>query len=117
MPSLSLHPIFKVPSETYSSLKRTARRNVVAFKGTEVYVAVASTVRCAELREWYAMDTEPEMDKSYYQVTNSLDFPILMTDSSIPQLDVCHTTTGVELFGDTISVYWCTRPCNHHVPT
>jgi hypothetical protein len=50
-------------------LNRTARRNVVAFKGTEVYVAVGSTVRCAELREWYAMDSESEDDKSYYQVS------------------------------------------------
>jgi hypothetical protein len=68
MPSLSQHPLFKVPSGTYSSLKRTTRRNVVAFKGTEVYVAIGSTVRCAELRERDAMDSESEDDKSYYQV-------------------------------------------------
>ena len=69
MPSLSQHPIFSVPNETYSSLKRTTRRNVVAFKGTEVYVAIGSTVRCAEMREWYAMDSDSEDDKSYYQVS------------------------------------------------
>ena len=69
MPSLSSHPVFNTPNGTYSSLQNTARRNVVAFKGTEVYLAVGSAVRCADLREWYAMDTEPQDDKSYYQVS------------------------------------------------
>src|SRR5271154_2127312 len=116
MPSLSQHPIFSVPSETYYSLKRTTRRNVVAFKGTEVYVAVGSTVRCAELREWYAMDSESEDDKSYYQVrTHWISF--LMVDSSISKLDVSDTGTGVELLRDTISVCRNTQPRSHHVPT
>ena len=69
MPSLSSHPIFKFddgPLPIYKDLEE-GRRNIIAFKGTEVYVAVGSTVRYAELREWYAMD-EVEQDEEYYQV-------------------------------------------------
>ena len=116
MQSRSSHPIFNVPNRTYSSLKGTTRRNVIAFKGTEVYVAVGSTVRCAELREWYAMDTEFEDDKSYYQVRPHWS-SFLMVDSSISKLDVSYTGTGVELLRDTISVCRNTRPRSHHVPT
>jgi hypothetical protein len=70
MPSLSSHPIFLF--DTSSQVPKGAtRRNIIAFKGTEVYVAVGSTVRYAELREWYAMDDEP-VDKNYHQVSSSL---------------------------------------------
>ena len=67
MPPLSSHPIFRIDTGSFDALEGKGRRNVVSFKGTEVYVAVGSTVRYAELREWYAMDGEPE-DGSYYQV-------------------------------------------------
>jgi len=67
MPSLASHPIFRIDDDAFSSLKGTGC-NVLAFKGTQVYVAVGSTVRFAELREWFAMDTEPQDEKQYYQV-------------------------------------------------
>ena len=67
MPSLSSHPCFQVNDGLSFQQKNPVRRNIVAFKGTEVYVAVGSTVRYAELREWYARDKEPE-DESLYQV-------------------------------------------------
>ena len=85
MPSLSSHPIFKIDKGVYRSFKKDARRNVVAFKGTEVYVAVGSRVRCAELREWYAMDEEPQ-DGTHYQVLLSLIY--LIADSRIPKRDI-----------------------------
>lgn len=66
MPSLSSHPIFLFDSTT-NIFEGTTRRNVVAFKGTEVYVAVGSTVRYADLREWFALDDGPS-DKKYYKV-------------------------------------------------
>ena len=66
MPSLSSHPIFQIENKQYAVFKKDLRRNVVAFQGTEVYVAVGSTVRCAELREWYA--NEDQRDKKPYQV-------------------------------------------------
>jgi hypothetical protein len=69
MPPLSSHPIFKVRNEALGSFKQNRRRNIVAFKGTEVYIALGSTVLCAELRDWYAMDGEPKDDKKYYQVS------------------------------------------------
>lgn len=68
MPSLSSHPIFQIDKTEYDSFQKDARRNVVAFKGTEVYVAVDSTVRCAELREWYAMEDDEVQDDKCYQV-------------------------------------------------
>jgi hypothetical protein len=67
MPSLSSHPIFLFESSEANVSKGTARRNVVAFKGTEVYVAVGSTVRYADLREWFALEDGPG-DKKYYKV-------------------------------------------------
>jgi hypothetical protein len=68
MPSLSAHPIFRIGSESFNPFKATDRRNIIAFKGTEVYVAVGSTVRYAELREWYAMEGDAEDGKNYYRV-------------------------------------------------
>ena len=65
MPALSSHPIFQIDKNQHESFQNDTRRNVVAFKGTEVYVAVGSTVRCAELREWYAMEDEREDEKCY----------------------------------------------------
>jgi hypothetical protein len=70
MHSLSSHPIFLFDASSQVS-KGTTRRNIIAFKGTEVYVAVGSTVRYAELREWYVLDGEA-VDKNYYQVCFSL---------------------------------------------
>ena len=67
MPSLSSHPIFQVDIRELNISKKSGRRNVIAFKDSEVYVAVGSTIRYAELREWYALEGEPE-DKPYYQV-------------------------------------------------
>ena len=68
MPSLSSHPIFQIDVETLQSSQQNDRRNVVVLKDSEVYVAIGSTVRYAELRDWYALEGEPE-NKSYYQVT------------------------------------------------
>ena len=69
MPSLSSHPIFRIERDRYRHLNQSVRRNIVAFKGTEVYVAVGSIVRYAELREWHALDSPPEDDDQYYQVS------------------------------------------------
>jgi hypothetical protein len=68
MPSLSSHPIFQIDVETLQSSQQNDRRNVVVLKDSEVYVAIGSTVRYAELRDWYAIEGEIE-NKSYYQVT------------------------------------------------
>jgi hypothetical protein len=68
MSPLSSHPIFQIERDAFPSLKRNVRRNIVAFKGTEVYIAVGSEVRCAELREWYAMDGEQKDDKTHFKV-------------------------------------------------
>ena len=84
MPSLSSHPILQIDKGTYKSFKKDARRNVVAFKGTEVYVAVGPKVRCAELREWYAMEDEPH-DGTHYQVLSL--FVYLMSDFGISKRD------------------------------
>ena len=70
MPSLSSHPIFQIEQIEYSHFKEDSRRNVVAFKGTEVYVAVGSTVRCAELRDDSSGDDST--DKKPYQVFTRL---------------------------------------------
>ena len=67
MPPLSAHPIFRINDGPASETKDNIRRNTVAFKGTEVYVAVGSTVRYAELREWFAANEESQ-DKTHYQV-------------------------------------------------
>jgi plastocyanin domain-containing protein len=65
MPSLSSHSIFQIDKKEYKSFQKDTRRNVVTFKGTEVYVAVGSTVRCAELRQWHAMEDERQGEKCY----------------------------------------------------
>ena len=80
MPPLSAHPIFRINDGPAAPNVENIRRNTVAFKGTEVYVAVGSTVRYAELREWFAMDDESQ-DKTYYQVFHTgkeltLDFEV-----------------------------------------
>ena len=84
MPSLSSHPIFQIDKKEYKSFQKDTRRNVVTFKGTEVYVAVGSIVRCAELREWYA--TEDEQDEKCYQVHRL--FLRLTLDTGISECDV-----------------------------
>ena len=60
-------PIFRISDGPVSPELGQIRRNTVSFKGTEVYVAVGSTVRYAELREWFAMDEETQ-DRAHYQV-------------------------------------------------
>jgi hypothetical protein len=85
MPSLSSHPIFQINKNQYKSFQKDTRRNVVTFKGTEVYVAVGSTVRCAELREWHAMEDERQGEKCY-QVHRLL--LILMLDTGISKCNV-----------------------------
>ena len=67
MAPLAAHPIFRISDGPASPNLGHIRRNTVAFKGTEVYVAVGSTVRYAELREWFAMDEETQ-DRAHYQV-------------------------------------------------
>lgn len=85
MPSLSSHPIFRIDKGAYKSFNNDARRNVVAFKGTEVYVAVGPKVRCADLRGWYAMEEEPQ-DGIHYQVLSTLVY--LISDFGVPKRDV-----------------------------
>jgi hypothetical protein len=72
MAPLSAHPIFRINDGPASETKNHCRRNTLAFKGTQVYVAVGSTVRYAELREWFAADTESQ-DKIHYQA-----FPLII---------------------------------------
>jgi len=67
MPPLSAHPIFQINDGPAAPNSETIRRNTVSFKGTEVYVAVGSTVRYAELREWFALEDDAQ-DKTHYQV-------------------------------------------------
>jgi len=69
MRSLSSHPIFRFEDDDIPLIKdaEQKRRNIVTFKGTEVYVAVGSKIRYAELREWYALDERSE-DEKYYHV-------------------------------------------------
>lgn len=67
MSSLASHPIFQTESDELKGFNATDRRNVVAFKGTEVYIAVGSTIRYGELREWYAKDNHSD-NMNYYQV-------------------------------------------------
>lgn len=83
MPSLSSHPIFQIVQTQYAHFKDDSRRNAVAFKGTEVYVAVGSTVRCAELRD-DSPEEESKEKKPYqvyklliacYNVSQTLEFP------------------------------------------
>ena len=69
MPSPSSHPIFLFDSPK-SNVPKNPRRNIVAFKGTEVYIAEGSTVRYADLLEWYALEDGPQ-DQKYYQVIPS----------------------------------------------
>lgn len=78
MPFLSFHPIFQIEENAFPSLKRNVRRNIVAFKGTEVYIAVGSEVRCAELRKWYAMDEEQKGDETYFQVFALCKVPLTL---------------------------------------
>jgi hypothetical protein len=68
-PLLSSHPIFRFEDDHIPIIKdgEQGGRNIVAFKGTEVYVAVGSQVRYAQLREWYTLD-ETSADETYYQV-------------------------------------------------
>ena len=101
MPSLSAHPIFQIEREAYESIKQTTRRNVVAFKGTEAYVAVGSTVRYAELREWFALDSQLEDDKPQYRVEISL--PRLTLDTKIPKCYIRDSRTCMESEWYTIS--------------
>ena len=80
MPPLSTHPIFRINDGPAVPNAENNRRNTVAFKGTEVYVAVGSTVRYAELREWFAMGEETQ-DRTPYQVfyqkkTLTVDFEV-----------------------------------------
>ena len=84
MSSLSSHPIFHVDDGLSFQQKEKARQNIVAFKGTEVYVAVGSTVRYAQLREWYAVESQPQ-DDDLYQVESlhsqlKIDFEISECD-------------------------------------
>jgi hypothetical protein len=85
MPSLSSHPIFHVDDGLSFQQNEKVRRNIVAFKGTEVYVAVGSTVRYAELREWYAMESQPK-DDNLYQVRSL--HSLLKTDFEISECDL-----------------------------
>jgi hypothetical protein len=91
MPELSSHRIFKFDDDEIPIIKdlEQGRRNVVAFKGTEVYVAVGSAVRYAELREWYAMEDVSE-DEKYYQVPTSLALSLTL-DVGFPFGDIRHT--------------------------
>jgi hypothetical protein len=71
MSPLSSHPLFNIPPTAYAHFKDDSRRNVVAFKGTEVSVAVGSTVRCAELRD-DVVGEEAKDKKSAYQVCSNV---------------------------------------------
>jgi len=104
MPSLSSHPIFQIEQTEYSHFKEDSRRNVVAFKGTEVYVAVGSTVRCAELRD----DSlgEDSTDKKPYQVFTRLFLPsniFMFSDTAIPECDVPNQRDSMESLWHTFS--------------
>jgi hypothetical protein len=75
MAPLSHHPIFKTfPSEIRSGSSSKSDNNntglapksILTFKGTEVYVALGSTVRYAELREWFVLEDASD-DESHYQ--------------------------------------------------
>ena len=71
MSPLSSHPVFDIPPTAYAHFTDDSRRNVVVFKGTEVSVAVGSTVRCAELRDDVAGE-EAKDKKPAYQVCNNM---------------------------------------------
>jgi hypothetical protein len=71
MSPLSSHLLFNIPAAAYAHFKDDSRRNVVAFKGTEVSVAVGSTVRCAELRD-DVTSAEGKDKKAAYQVCNNV---------------------------------------------
>jgi hypothetical protein len=70
MPPLSDHPIFKISPEDISTQPDPSAllsKNILTFKHTEIYLAVGSTVRYADLRDWYVQD-HASPDGPHYQV-------------------------------------------------
>jgi hypothetical protein len=60
---LSAHPIFHLAADAFNTeTQQDTGRNVVTFRGSQVFVAVGNSVRGAELREWNSSETTSESE-------------------------------------------------------